>query len=297
MTLAPWRCVWLVNVALGISLLPFASGSDLVQWTDEKGVLHFSDSLENVPPRYRDQVKLDKLKDNPLPQRSRVEGASALRTNEPVTEQLKLKSYEVPFEAYEGTAQRVIVSVTFNDTVTARMAIDTGAPGLVISPKIASQLGLFHNDEGRVVIQSGGIGGRVPAIKTFIDKVQVGDASDTFIPATVVRSISSSFEGLLGMDFMSKYAFKIDSVKHVVIFDELRPNPEWPGGRPEQWWRNRFRELHNLREAWLKVIPREHWHAQYAVGKFASQQVTEVDKLLDKLDRHANYYSVPQTWR
>lgn len=286
-----------VIVALGTGLLPWASGSDLVQWTDEKGVLHFSDSMENVPPRYRGQVKLEKLKEDPLPQRTRVEGMSTPRTNEPVADKPKLKSYEVPFEAYEGTAQRVIVSVKFNDMVTARMAIDTGAPGLVISPKLANQLGLFQGDEGRVVVQSGGIGGRVPAIKTFIDKVQVGEASDTFIPATVIRPISSSFEGLLGMDFMSKYAFKIDSVKHVVVFEELEPNPEWPAGRPEQWWRNRFKELHDLRGAWLQVIPREHWHAQYSVGKFASQQVTEVDKLLDKLDRHANRHSVPQTWR
>jgi len=298
MTLTSRRCVWLVSVAFGISLLSFASGSDLVQWTDEKGVLHFSDSLENVPPRYRDQVKLEKLKDNPLPQRSRVEGASALRANEPVTEQPKLKSYEVPFEAYEGTAQRVIVSVTFNDTVTARMAIDTGAPGLVISPRLANQLGILNSDEGKVMVQAGGIGGSVPAIRTFIDKVQVGQASDTFIPATVTRSISRSFEGLLGMDFMSKYSFKIDSVRHMVIFEELEPNPTWPGGRPERWWRDRFKELHDLRAAWRRAVPHEQqWQAQYGPARFASNQVMEVDKLLDKLDRHANYYSVPQTWR
>ena len=247
---------------------------------------------------HRGQVKLEKLKDNPLLQRSRVEGTSALRADGPVTEKPKLKSYEVPFEAYEGTAQRVIVSVTFNDTVTARMAIDTGAPGLVISPRLANQLGILNSDEGKVMVQAGGIGGSVPAIRTFIDKVQVGQASDTFIPATVTRSISKSFEGLLGMDFMSKYSFKIDSVRHVVILEELEPNPDWPGGRPERWWRDRFKELHDLRTAWRRAVPHEQqWQAQYGPARFASNQVMEVDKLLDKLDRHANYYSVPQTWR
>ena len=41
--------------------------------------------------------------------------------------------YEIPFEAYEGAAKRIIISVTFNDSVTAPMMLDTGAPGMLIS--------------------------------------------------------------------------------------------------------------------------------------------------------------------
>lgn len=59
-------------------------------------------------------------------------------------EKPKLNSYEVPFEAYEGSAQRVIVSITFNDSVTVPMLIDTGAPGLLILPKLAKQLGVIQ---------------------------------------------------------------------------------------------------------------------------------------------------------
>ena len=297
--------LWMLlpTAALATSALPAASAGDLVQWTDEKGVLHFSDSLENVPSRYRGHIKLEKLKEK--------EGSEGFRPNlnpakseesraaGPISEPPKPKrnSYEVPFEAYEGTAQRVIVSVKFNDSVTARMLLDTGAPGLVISPKLANRLGILNGDEGKVVVQSGGIGGRVPAIKTFIDKIQVGEAKDAFIPATVIRSISPSFEGLIGMDFMSKYTFKIDSVKQVLLFEEIESNPDWPAGRPERWWRDRFKELHDLRAAWKQFVPQEHWHAQYSVGKFASQQVAEVDKLVNKLDQYASQNAVPQSWR
>ncbi len=292
--------------ALIAGMWSWVSAGDLVRWTDEKGVLHFSDSLANVPAQYRGQVKLEKLKEEAVPKASRSDRnltkAQETRvvgsTSEPSKDKPKLNSYEVPFEAYEGTAQRVIVSVKFNDSVTAPMALDTGAPGLVISPKLANQLGLLSGDEGKVVVQAGGIGGSVSAIRTFIDKVQIGEASDIFIPATVTRSVSPAFEGLVGMDFMSKYSFKIDSVREVLIFEEIEPNPNWPGGRPERWWRDRFKELHALRTAWSRAVPHEQqWQAQYGPAKFASNQVMEVDKLLDKLDRYANRHFVPQSWR
>ncbi|MDK2742320.1 MAG: aspartyl protease family protein [Nitrospira sp. BO4] len=304
-----WHITLCVLPFIGVLVagsLPPVSAGDLVRWTDENGVLHFSDSLANVPPRYRGHIKLEKLKEEEVPKESRsgrnLTKAQEIRAVEPASEPFKdkpkLNSYEVPFEAYEGTAQRVIVSVKFNDSVTVPMALDTGAPGLVISPKLANQLGLFSGDEGKVEVQAGGIGGSVTAIRTFIDKVQIGEASDIFIPATVTRSVSPAFEGLVGMDFMSKYSFKIDSVKHVVIFEEIEPNPNWPGGRPERWWRERYKELHALRAAWRRAVPHEQqWQAQYGPAKFASNQVMEVDKLLDKLDRYANQHFVPQSWR
>ena len=149
---------------------------DLVQWTDEKDTLHFSDSLDTVPAKYRSRAKLEKLKAMQLPQRSRSEGARAGSDNhitENRGEKPTLNSFEVPFEAYEGSAQRVIVSVTFNDSVTAPMILDTGAPGLVIFPRLAEKLGIFGNDEGKVQASAGGIGGQTPSIRTCIDKVQV----------------------------------------------------------------------------------------------------------------------------
>ncbi|SPP63466.1 aspartyl protease family protein [Nitrospira lenta] len=295
------------GVVLALVVFPCALfAGDLVQWTDEKGMVHFSDSLDNVPQKFRHHAKQDKFKDK-NPQRSSVNSAGGLSSADALIlgsmleareQPPKLNSFEVPFEAYEGTAQRVIVSVKFNDSVTAPMAIDTGAPGVLISPKLAGQLGIYGSDEGKVLIQAGGIGGSVPALLTFLDKIQVGEARDSFIPATVTRSISGSFEGLLGMHFMSKYSFKIDSVRQVVIFEEIPANSNWPGGRPERWWRDRFKELNSVRAAWKRLVPQEQlWQAQYGPSRFASRQVMEVDKLLEKLDRYASQNSVPQNWR
>ena len=289
-------------VMILLSFLPSAFAGDVVQWTDEKGMQHFSDSLDNVPAKYRGQVKVEKFKEEKSPKRSYPEGTRAGSDSQILQSMLenwgekpKLNSFEVPFEAYEGTAQRVIVSVTFNDSVTVPMIVDTGAPGLLISSKLAKKLGLFGNDEGMVLTRAGGIGGSTPAIRTFIDKVQVGGAKDSFIPATITPSMSPSWEGLIGMDFMSKYSFKIDSVKQVIVFEELSPDPNSPGGHNERWWRGLFKELQSLRAAWKT-------HALQGKGnnqqkEFGGRQEKEADKLLSRLDRYASEHSVPQSWR
>lgn len=285
-------CVLVTSI---FSMCASVLAGDLLQWVDDSGVTHFARSLESVPTQYRNRVKPEKLNAEAMPKSAVNQRASPTAGRQEVTAAGGLKSilnaFSVPFEAYEGDAQRVIVQVTFNGSVTVPMAIDIGAPGLIISPKVAQKLGLFGNDGGMVLTAAGGIGGTVAAMRTFLDTVQVGGAKDTFIPATIMNSVSESFEGLIGMVFMSKYSFKIDSQKQDVIFEEVQPDPHAPGGRNERWWRSQFKELHALRDAWA-----EHSHDAQK-GDFALIQVREVEKLLNKLEQQASLYAVPQAWR
>jgi hypothetical protein len=51
-----------------ITSLIFISGLDaatIYKWTDEKGVIHFTDQYENVPGAYRDQAKKETVEDSP----------------------------------------------------------------------------------------------------------------------------------------------------------------------------------------------------------------------------------------
>jgi hypothetical protein len=61
---------------------------------------------------------------------------------------------------------------------------------------------------------SAGIGGETPSILTIVDSVQVGRAEDNFIPTEIVASLTDSFDGLIGMDFMANYTIRIDATKH-----------------------------------------------------------------------------------
>jgi hypothetical protein len=58
------------NVLIIAGLLFFsalASGQEVYKWVDEKGTVHFSDDLGQVPEKYRNQVQKEKLSKEPSP--------------------------------------------------------------------------------------------------------------------------------------------------------------------------------------------------------------------------------------
>lgn len=221
----------------------------------------------------------------------------------------KLSRYEIPFEAYEGGAKRIIISVTFNDSVTAPMLLDTGAPGMWLSLKLAEKLGVFRADEGTLLSQAGGIGGSVLVIRTIIDKVQVGGVSDHFIPTIVelTRSRASSYEGLIGMDFMARYSMTVDHKKKVLVFEEIPLDSNSPGGHDEQWWRNTFQEFNHYRDYFRKyqeAVDKRILDTPFGgngryegLKKAVEWQYSQADKLLGRLEHYASEHSVPRQWR
>ncbi len=302
----------MAQVAMAALWLSSSAGlaADFLKWTDENGTVHFADSFDKVPEKYQDRVENKKLRETkpveksvPPVERSGSEKGTADAPKEP-SEPVR---HEVPYEAYEGMARRVIVSVTFNNSVTARMALDTGAPGMVISPPLAERLGVFGKDEGKLWVTAGGIGGRIPAMRIIIDAVRIGGAKDRFIPATVVPSISGAFEGLIGMDFMSNYLMRVDPSERRLIFEEIPPRSDAPGGHDESWWRGIYKEFGSSRAAWkgyVESLDREIRNGSGSdianlkkLREFAGRQYGEADKLLSRIDRYANEHTVPRHWR
>jgi|GEM_PF-646928 len=291
------------------------------KWTDESGNLHISDSLTNVPEKYRSQIESKKFENDesePSPSPAPSRSPSSLRPlknarpakQPPAGEEGEGKQptrYEVAYTPYEGSAKRVIVSVLFNGSVTAPMAIDTGAPGTVISATLAKKLGLFAEDQGRLVILAGGIGGSAPAVRTIIDTIQVGGAKSIFIPTTVIAKLSKSFDGLLGLDFVSNYSVTIDSKRKVVVFEELPVDPEHLGGHDQEWWTALFKEFASSRADWRaysEALDKKIRASMRSIGNedtdkkaFADYQYREADKLFDKLHRYARENNVPMHWR
>lgn len=224
----------------------------------------------------------------------------------------KLRHFEIPFTAFEGLARRVIVSVTFNNSVTAPMLLDTGAPGMLISYELADQLNLFDKDNAGLMTSVGGIGGTAPGVISIVDSVQIGEARDSFVPATISASLSNQYRGLIGMDFMASYSVKVDHRKKILVFEELPPTSHMPGGHDEAWWRINFRRFAGLRSEWMQLRnDLDKWIEQRAnrdmtVGeidnisqlkKFVDGQCVEANKLFDKLNGYAIRNSVPMHWR
>jgi hypothetical protein len=291
-----------------VSLCSLGSAGEYYKWTDESGNFHFSDSLQNVPEQYRSQIKSERFEDD-NPSSPDATGAASHPNDQPaVTQEVeKPKRYEVPYTPYEGSAKRVIVSAVFNGSVTAPMAIDTGAPGTVISVPLAKRLGLFNEDQGRLLIRTGGIGGSAPAIRSIVDTIQVGGAKSKFVPTIVIEPLSNAFDGLLGLDFVSNYSVTIDAKRKVIIFEELPSDPDHPGGHDQEWWTGLFKEFAASRSAWKaysESLDKKIRESMRSIGNedadkkaFADSQYREAEKLFDKLDRYATENSVPMHWK
>jgi len=222
------------------------------------------------------------------------------------------KGFEVPYKAYEGNSRRIIIPVKFNNAVTVPMLLDTGAPGMLISPRLAAKLGLFDKDNARIITTAGGVGGSTLAFFTIIDTVQIGPGRDYFMPTKVSKMMSDQYEGLVGMDFMAKYTVKVDTKRHVVVFEELPPRGDVPGGHDEEWWRVNFQEFASMRswcvQAKKDLIEKEKNNDQNLNENLSGNEISErkrfldwecleANKLFDKLNGYAARNSVPMQWR
>lgn len=297
-----------IAAALLLSLSTPGYSAEYFKWTDESGELHISDSLSNVPAKYRRGIE-SKSFEVSKPSTTMPPAAPPSPQKAPVAtgEEQQLKKYEVAYIPNEGSAKRVIISAKFNGSVTAPIAIDTGAPGTIISFSLAKKLGLFDEEHGRLLISTGGIGGSAPAVRSIIDTVEVGGALNTFVPITIIRPISDSFDGLLGMDFFSNYSVTIDTKRKVVIFEELPIAPEHPGGHDQEWWTTLFKEFATSRARWkaygetldkrIRNSMRSTGNEEIEWKEFADEQYREADKLFDKLNTYARQNSVPMHWK
>jgi len=283
-------------LSLSLALSPvFSCAGDLYKWVDEEGTVHMTDTLSQVPARYRDQADRKRLETKSQPFSKPEFPDSSIRVAD-------LKRFEIPYRAFEGTSRRIIIPVKFNESIEAHLLLDTGSPGLMISPKLASRLGLLDEEDATLKIMTAGIGGAVPAILALVDTVRVGDAQSEFLPATIAQIPSNEFEGLVGMDFVSNYKIGIDIDKSVVVFEELPPQLDRPGGHDEPWWRSSFRRFEKLRAEWSDYLDKLETGNMTSSererrSKVARKQYEAADNLCQKLERYARENAVPIQWR
>jgi len=295
----------LLLAPLALAMVAAPCWGEIYKWVDETGQTHYADSINGVPAKYRDQAETKHFRPKQRSTvRSQTIGASSGRANTAASRNSgdELKKFEVPYRAYQGTARRIIIPVRFNGSVTAPMILDTGAPEMLITPELADKIGLFDKNNGKLLTQSGGVGGTVPSIRTIVDSIQVGGARTEFVPTTVAPFSSGPFEGLVGMDFVANYSVTIDTRKHVVVFQELAPRANMPAGHDRAWWIINFRNFSSMRSSWkgyYDKISREYDNTSRMkkILTLAKSQYKQSDILFKKLENYASRNSVPMHWR
>ena len=115
------------------------------------------------------------------------------------------------------------LDVKINDR-NARLQIDTGASGLLVSRSVANRAGLKKFTEGEV----GGIGndGAKAAYLAYADDIRIGglEFRDCQVEVTEKRGAMDN-DGLIGMDVFSHFLVTLDYPVRKLLLDPLPPRP------------------------------------------------------------------------
>jgi len=285
-------CGALVGLAALVwaGLVAIPARAEIYQWTDESGRLHFSQSLDKVPPGKRAEAKraAEARKQSPHDP-LQVYGSSSGEGGAPAARAASGRpgrTMRIPFERH-GTLMRV--EVLLNDRVRAPFYIDTGASGVSIPWAVVQKLGIQVTDDTpriRVMTANGMVA--EPVIQ--LASVKLGPARVTNLQAAVSGSMDI---GLLGGTFFNNYVYQVDAAAGVIT---LQPNTGVRGGLNQAQWRERFDKI---REPLVRL------EAYLDKGGFTEEgRVRELEdhraKLrgsLEELEREANKHGVPRGWR
>jgi predicted aspartyl protease len=117
----------------------------------------------------------------------------------------------IPVKMLGGHA---IVPVTFNNSVTGNLMVDTGAGRTMVSKRIATNLRLHSTGSGTGY----GVGGQVTVGIARVESVRVGDVEIQNMSVSIYDfSPDPRYEGLLGIDFLGRFHMSLDSAKQVMV--------------------------------------------------------------------------------
>jgi clan AA aspartic protease (TIGR02281 family) len=269
---------WVVSLLIALMHTGGAS-ADVYRWTDETGKLHFAQSLQQVPSRYRQQALGQQSAqrggsfqtyDNSLEQRARVSG----------------RNHRIPFER-DGSLMRVDALV--NDHQQIPFLIDTGASSVSIPASTATQLGIVVGpDTPRITVRTANGLIQVPLVR--LDAVSLGGARVEGLMATVNPTMNI---GLLGGAFFNHFTYAVDPAASVIT---LERNHAVVSGLGEEHWRRRFQEL-RASIAELEAYLDSHEGLHQARREELEQKRAELDAQLDALAVEANRDNIPIAWR
>jgi clan AA aspartic protease (TIGR02281 family) len=191
----------LLICAFGLLAGPLAA-ADFYRWVDEKGIVHFTDNLHNIPENRRATAK-------------RIQG-SAPTSSLPVAAPAPTKG-SVPFEKHGSV---VIVKATLNGKAPVKLILDTGASFTMISSATAKQLDIDTNQNTRSMpFQTAN--GMIQAALINLDSISVAGLELKNLTAAVHDALPDpEVAGLLGLNFLTNFRLDIDSEKGFVHLEK-----------------------------------------------------------------------------
>ncbi|MBU1852575.1 MAG: retroviral-like aspartic protease family protein [Candidatus Omnitrophica bacterium] len=134
------------------------------------------------------------------------------------------KEFEPKEVEFFQDAGHIVVDAWLNRRVKAALLLDTGASILLLSSRIAEELGIdiYESEKEFIEVQLAD-GTKVDAKHIVLDSVSVEGVEAKEIEAVVLKDETDMDmrDGLLGMSFLNKFNFQIDTVKKKLILRKL----------------------------------------------------------------------------
>jgi clan AA aspartic protease (TIGR02281 family) len=262
----------------------------MYKWVDERGAVHFTDDVSNIPEKYRGGAETRKSsKETSTPQpRETTQSYVSPKVAEPegVTVDL-VRSGEVSF-----------TEVVLNERIRQQLMVDTGASFTVISREAAKELGITI-DENTPFIPIATASSIIFNPLVTLKSVRVGQAEVENVDA-LVHNLPGGSAGLLGNSFLSKFKVVLDSGDGRMTLYPLRgtPSPDRPGGYGRDFWVSQFRFYNRILDQFKKMKQR------YEGKGGSSTELARVNNAiryfenqLGEFERKASYAGVPRNWR
>jgi aspartyl protease family protein len=179
-----------------------ALAAEFYRWVDEKGIVHFTDNLHNIPEKRRGTAK-------------RIQGSEG-SSNQPPAAAAPTKA-SIPFEKHGSV---VIVQATLNGKAAVKLVLDTGASFTMISGATAKQLDIDTSQNTRSMpFQTAN--GMIQAPLVSLDSISVAGLELKNLTAAVHDAMPDpTVAGLLGLNFLTNFRMDIDTEKGVVHLEK-----------------------------------------------------------------------------
>ena len=135
------------------------------------------------------------------------------------------KEFEPKEVEFSRDAGQILVNALVNKKIKAKFLLDTGASIVLLSNRIAEQLGIdIYGDEKDSIEVQMADGSKVAARYIVLDSISVEGVEAKNVEAVVLEEDTEIDvrDGLLGMSFLNKFNFQIDSVKQKLILKKLK---------------------------------------------------------------------------
>jgi len=124
---------------------------------------------------------------------------------------------------FSSQQQQIILNVTLNKNVEAKLILDTGASLVVLSKKIAAQLGIDTENTRPDMEVKVADGRNVLAKRFMLESIKASGAEEDNVEAAFMLDEVGSMpgvDGLLGMSFLKRFNFKIDHNENKLILEK-----------------------------------------------------------------------------